>query len=581
MPQPGSARCDASLVWTPHYLERIASLLGLNETACLRLVNNAAAECFSGKAATIRLSQPVPRWAFQQRWEPPRSCRALTTAQRVKLVQLTASSNDVPNLEVALTAAEVKLLPDLILPAAAAGAMHACRYLSERLGAAVPWTDIAKAAAETGKDAVVWWALERVKQAGGAEGVWEAAGSAARGGHVALLDQLLAEAQEGATRSAAARAAEAAAAARREAWAPAPQQARRELEAAGSHEGGRDGDLGLEDAAVEDAAVEDDAWEDVSEEDEDEEDNDSEAEEDDNEADEEEEQDEDDDCVAKYGRGVIAKAMLGCDLATVQRLIASELGGPGGLSGWSSVGLHSAMTNALSSSTLDWAAKADLVIAAKPGISCSKWYFSMALRLGGEGLERRFAWLKAHGFVPAKAGCPEEVMRTTAAGGRLAALQWLLAEGLSTDAAMQLQLSSAAAGGGHVEVLRFMHQPGSGSAAACELLAELGCPKPDDGGPYLPALWSVPREQQAWWLYPVLKRLGLSYGNLGPRLFMGALERGAPLGLLRQLVAEGFPVPSWAEVRHALLKRVPYADDADVAAWVEGELELERLERQS
>ncbi|PNW80392.1 hypothetical protein CHLRE_07g315600v5 [Chlamydomonas reinhardtii] len=80
---------------------RVAAFLPPNEVATtLRLVSPAAAALYFPHRQ-VKLSQSVPVHAFAAKWTPE-AARALTTAQRRSLVQLTANTGVLKNLEVAL-----------------------------------------------------------------------------------------------------------------------------------------------------------------------------------------------------------------------------------------------------------------------------------------------------------------------------------------------------------------------------------------------------------------------------------------------------------------------------------------------
>ncbi|GFR41345.1 hypothetical protein Agub_g1959 [Astrephomene gubernaculifera] len=109
----------------PELAERIVSLLPANEVPCtVRLVNKAAAAQFHGpKYTTTRLSAPVPKHAFAQRWGGPDAVRGMSRTQRTDLMCLTARSGVIDNL--ALAAASTRLITGIfpsmkVLEAAAA-----------------------------------------------------------------------------------------------------------------------------------------------------------------------------------------------------------------------------------------------------------------------------------------------------------------------------------------------------------------------------------------------------------------------------------------------------------------------------
>ncbi|KAG2495320.1 hypothetical protein HYH03_006590 [Edaphochlamys debaryana] len=77
-----------------------------NEVATgLRLANKATARTLRGaEHTTIHLSEPVPCAAFQHHWTAPAAFRTMGRKQREKLLCLTAASGDLTNLQVALQA---------------------------------------------------------------------------------------------------------------------------------------------------------------------------------------------------------------------------------------------------------------------------------------------------------------------------------------------------------------------------------------------------------------------------------------------------------------------------------------------
>ncbi|KXZ48190.1 hypothetical protein GPECTOR_30g286 [Gonium pectorale] len=125
-----------SRVWLPELVERFARFLPPNVVACaLRLVDKATSVQFRGRPqfATVRLSHPVPPWAFAARWAAPGAMTHLTLAQRHQLLCLTAASGVVTNLQLALRLAGCVQAPDheaeLLCAAANAGRLDACQWL--------------------------------------------------------------------------------------------------------------------------------------------------------------------------------------------------------------------------------------------------------------------------------------------------------------------------------------------------------------------------------------------------------------------------------------------------------------------
>ncbi|KXZ40810.1 hypothetical protein GPECTOR_2222g1172 [Gonium pectorale] len=125
---------DASRVWIPDLVERIARHLPPNELPCtLRLVDKATAALFSGPHhTTVRLSQPVPHHAFAQAWGQPGATQPLTLPQRQQLLCLTAATGVTPNLELAMRVAGCLIPPDLPEAAAAGGQLATCLWLLQQ-----------------------------------------------------------------------------------------------------------------------------------------------------------------------------------------------------------------------------------------------------------------------------------------------------------------------------------------------------------------------------------------------------------------------------------------------------------------
>ncbi|KAG2482337.1 hypothetical protein HYH03_018725 [Edaphochlamys debaryana] len=193
---------DPARVWLPELVARYARFLPPNHTAAsLRLVSRATRAALPAPAHTrVRLSQPVPPHAFAAHWGAPggAATRGLTLAGRRRLVALTAATGVLPNLAVALAAADCAADVGALAAAAAAGQLGACRALR---AAGAPCTaregrvktHALTAAAEAGQREACEWLLEEVVPGGGAGAVWAEAAvrGAARGGHEALTAWLL------------------------------------------------------------------------------------------------------------------------------------------------------------------------------------------------------------------------------------------------------------------------------------------------------------------------------------------------------------------------------------------------------
>ncbi|KXZ48023.1 hypothetical protein GPECTOR_31g387 [Gonium pectorale] len=193
------SRCSGCCpIWLPNLVERIASFLPSNDVACaLILVDKSTAALFRGRPqfSTVRLSQPVPPWAFARRWGAPGAVRSLSLDLRRKLLCLTAASGIVANLDYAMDV--VGFIPTakdktaVLNAAAASGQAEMCRLLlgrgyppnRETLCAAAKGGHLE--ACQTLLDGGVWW------------DAWSAAGALA-GGHTRTADWLLQRRPEGA-----------------------------------------------------------------------------------------------------------------------------------------------------------------------------------------------------------------------------------------------------------------------------------------------------------------------------------------------------------------------------------------------
>ncbi|GLC39390.1 hypothetical protein PLESTM_000891500 [Pleodorina starrii] len=193
---------DPSRIWIPQLVERFASLLPPNDVACsLRLVDKATAALFRHHHhhpqsppphfVTVRLSRSVPHHAFARRWGHARALAPLTWRQRRQLLRLTVRSGSLPNLEILLDELDehCPLGPDVLEAAAGAGALAMCQALRRR---GCPWSDGAlRAAAAGGHQATCEWLLAT----GGCPLPWSSEAAllaAARGGHSATCEWMLA-----------------------------------------------------------------------------------------------------------------------------------------------------------------------------------------------------------------------------------------------------------------------------------------------------------------------------------------------------------------------------------------------------
>ncbi|KXZ47946.1 hypothetical protein GPECTOR_31g308 [Gonium pectorale] len=145
---------NASRVWIPDLVERIARHLPPNELPCtLRLVDKATAALFSGPHhTTVRLSQPVPHHFFARVWGKPSAMRSLTMSQRQQLLLRTAASGMTTNLEVLVSSAKhITVNSEAMEAAASAGHLPTCLRLRQ---AGCPWGDALQEAAGAGHLAV-------------------------------------------------------------------------------------------------------------------------------------------------------------------------------------------------------------------------------------------------------------------------------------------------------------------------------------------------------------------------------------------------------------------------------------------
>ncbi|GLC46345.1 hypothetical protein PLESTM_001860700 [Pleodorina starrii] len=184
----------------PEVWINIAIFLPPNEVACtLRLVHKAVAEQLRDRRA-VRLSEPSPPHAFAWRWGSSQAWHDMPYKQRRRLLELTAGSGSLANLETALPASGCFLAAWLFTCAAGGGHMRMCRWLEDQ-GCPCNELEAAEAAARGGHLAVVRWLLARIRQQQQDEQdpdrhrvVGCAAFAAAAGaGHRALCEALLAD----------------------------------------------------------------------------------------------------------------------------------------------------------------------------------------------------------------------------------------------------------------------------------------------------------------------------------------------------------------------------------------------------
>ncbi|KAG2499254.1 hypothetical protein HYH03_002833 [Edaphochlamys debaryana] len=178
---PEREHTDASLVFIAEIVERVASFLSPNDVTCLRLVSKSTASQFS-RHTTLRLSQPVPHWAFTAHWSPS-ACRRLPLARRRRLLRLTATSNHVPNLAFAVFSAGCEPPADVLHAALASGALQSAAWLADQ---GCPLLGALSAAAGGGRRDACEWCFER-----GCAWTHEAPCAAAAEGHTQLMEWLL------------------------------------------------------------------------------------------------------------------------------------------------------------------------------------------------------------------------------------------------------------------------------------------------------------------------------------------------------------------------------------------------------
>ncbi|KXZ47034.1 hypothetical protein GPECTOR_38g271 [Gonium pectorale] len=167
--------------------------LGPNDVPLgLRCISKAAVSLLPApKYTTIRLSQRVPPRVFAAHWLAPGATRKLTLKQRRQLMNLTAASGVVPNLEVAVQAAGCSPTHETFMAAAAGGHLDSCEWLFDH-GCPVMdddcEVDALSAAAKAGNEHMCEWlsTLEEGDYNGAA-----ATEAALRGGHPGLADWLL------------------------------------------------------------------------------------------------------------------------------------------------------------------------------------------------------------------------------------------------------------------------------------------------------------------------------------------------------------------------------------------------------
>ncbi|GIL64091.1 hypothetical protein Vafri_18066 [Volvox africanus] len=148
----------ASHIWTPDILQSVAAFLPPNVMACtIRLVNKSAADQFK-HFVTTRLSQSVPEHAFRHHWGFPAATRTLTYEERTQLLCLTASSRSLVNLKLAIKSTGLLPQPKVLYAAVKAGNIRVCDWLI-RSGCRCPLMDMGRAIGESGSKEIYAWAF--------------------------------------------------------------------------------------------------------------------------------------------------------------------------------------------------------------------------------------------------------------------------------------------------------------------------------------------------------------------------------------------------------------------------------------
>ncbi|PNH02875.1 Ankyrin repeat domain-containing protein, partial [Tetrabaena socialis] len=197
-----TAADDAAAVWhhlPPELLPHILRCLPPNELVCVaRLVCKATAAALSSpQHTTISMSRPSPPAEFVRRWGGPGAMRPLTLVRRRQLLTLTAASGCLENLQWLEAHVGCSLTREVFQAAAAAGRLDVCRWLQQQGCYGQGWAlSGATAAAGAGQQATVEWLLANARDSCGRTCLNPAACrtlafSAARGGHVGLMDRLL------------------------------------------------------------------------------------------------------------------------------------------------------------------------------------------------------------------------------------------------------------------------------------------------------------------------------------------------------------------------------------------------------
>ncbi len=154
----GNAEATSLLDLLPELQLRIASFLTSNDiTLSFRPIGKATLALFPDGAlkAIVRLSEPIPPWAYTSKWAFPDATRHLNLRQRRQLVALTASSGVVANIATAVQHAGVTLTAEVFAAAAASGQLPACTWLRDQR-CSWGWTVMAAAARQGRLDVCQW-----------------------------------------------------------------------------------------------------------------------------------------------------------------------------------------------------------------------------------------------------------------------------------------------------------------------------------------------------------------------------------------------------------------------------------------
>lgn len=198
--------------------ERVAAGLPRNWATQLRCVDKTTAAQFKDhpRYSVIKLSEPVPHQLFAAHWK--RHATGLPLERRKRLLALTAASGDLNNLELAWSICSCPLPMEVMDLAAAANRPQILGWLRSQN---CPWGGLSGVGATVTPDTVTWLThagcpLQPVRllkdaAAGGNDALvaWlvrdgglaatfidEGVVAAARGGHVGILDSLLARRQQ-------------------------------------------------------------------------------------------------------------------------------------------------------------------------------------------------------------------------------------------------------------------------------------------------------------------------------------------------------------------------------------------------